>query len=52
MEMRSDRVYGPQWTHPHPSWSPDEAQIIYTSDVSGFPQIYVAEVPTGIIESV
>jgi hypothetical protein len=45
MEMKTDTVYGPQWTHPHPSWSPDEQRIIYTSDVSGFPQIYVADLP-------
>jgi oligogalacturonide lyase len=45
MEMKTDTVYGPQWTHPHPSWSPDEQQIIYTSDVSGTPQVYVAEIP-------
>ncbi|MCI0423670.1 MAG: oligogalacturonate lyase family protein [Acidobacteria bacterium] len=45
MEMKTDTVYGPQWTHPHPSWSPDETQVIYTSDVSGFAQVYVAEIP-------
>ena len=45
MEMKTDSIYGPQWTHPHPSWSPDETKIIYTSDVSGFPQVYVADVP-------
>ena len=45
MEMKTDTVYGPQWTHPHPSWSPDEKQIIYTSDVSGIAQVYVAENP-------
>ncbi len=45
MEMKTDTVYGPQWTHPHPSWSPDEKQIIYTSDVSGVSQVYVAEIP-------
>ena len=45
MEMKTDTVYGPQWTHPHPSWSPDEKQVIYTSDVSGSAQVYVAEVP-------
>ena len=47
MEMKADKVYGPQWTHPHPSWSPDETQVIFTSDVSGFPQVYVAEAPKG-----
>jgi oligogalacturonide lyase len=45
MEMKADTVYGPQWTHPHPSWSPDETQVIFTSDVSGFPQVYVAKIP-------
>lgn len=43
MEMKTDTVYGPQWTHPHPSWSQDEREIIYTSDVSGYPQVYVAD---------
>jgi Tol biopolymer transport system component len=45
MEMKTDTVYGPQWTHPHPSWSPDERKVIYTSDVSGTAQVYVAEIP-------
>lgn len=45
MEISSDTVYGPQWTHPHPSFSPDERMIIYGSDVSGFTQVYVAEIP-------
>jgi hypothetical protein len=45
MEMKTDTVYGPQWTHPHPSWSPDEKKIIYTSDVSGTAQVYAAEIP-------
>jgi len=44
MEMKTDTVYGPQWTHPHPSWSPDEKQVVYTSDVSGTAQVYVAEI--------
>lgn len=42
MEMKVDTVYGPQWTHPHPSFSPDERMVVYTSDVSGQPQVYVA----------
>jgi oligogalacturonide lyase len=46
MEMKTDTVYGPQWTHPHPSWIPDEKHVIYTSDISGFPQVYVADVPS------
>ena len=43
MEMPADTVYGPQWTHPHPSFSPDEKLAAYTSDISGFPQVYVVE---------
>ena len=45
MEMKVDTVYGPQWTHPHPSFSPDEAAVVYTSDVSGHSQVYVAVIP-------
>ncbi len=44
MEMKVDTVYGPQWTHPHPSFSPDETSVVYTSDVSGHSQVYVAEI--------
>jgi len=45
MEMKVDTVYGPQWTHPHPSFSPDEKMVVYTSDVSGHPQVYAAVIP-------
>ncbi len=45
MEMKVDTVYGPQWTHPHPSFSPDETAVVYTSDVSGHSQVYVAMLP-------
>ncbi len=45
MEMKVDTVYGPQWTHPHPSFSPDETVVVYTSDVSGHSQVYVAVIP-------
>ncbi len=47
MEMKVDTVYGPQWTHPHPSFSPDETAVVYTSDVSGHSQVYVAVIPGG-----
>ena len=43
MEMPTDSVYGPQWTHPHPSFSPNEKLAAYTSDVSGHSQVYVVE---------
>jgi oligogalacturonide lyase len=42
MEAKVDTVYGPQWTHPHPSWSADERWVIYGSDVSGTTQVYAA----------
>ncbi len=35
-------VYAPQHTHPHPSFSPDGQYIVFTSDRSGFAQIYEA----------
>ncbi len=45
MESATDTVYGPQWTHPHPSFSPDERLAVFTSDRSGHPQVYVCEIP-------
>ncbi|MGH2370268.1 MAG: TolB family protein, partial [Chloroflexota bacterium] len=44
MEMKTDTVYGPQWTHPHPSWSPDERRVVFTSDRTGHAQVYVVDV--------
>ena len=43
METPADTVYGPQWTHPHPAFSNDERRITFTSDRSGDPQVYVAD---------
>lgn len=45
MEAGTDTVYGPQWTHPHPSFSPDELMAVFTSDRSGFPQVYAVALP-------
>lgn len=45
MEMAADTVYGPQWTHPHPSFSRDESMAVFASDRSGCTQVYVAEIP-------
>ena len=44
MEMPTDSVYGPQWTHPHPSFSPDEKLVAFASDRTGWTQVYVVEV--------
>ena len=45
MEMATDTVYGPQWTHPHPSFSPDEKLAAFASDRTGHTQVYVVELP-------
>jgi oligogalacturonide lyase len=33
-------VYAPQHTHPHPRPAPDGSRVLYTSDASGFAQLY------------
>ncbi|MCS7223177.1 MAG: oligogalacturonate lyase family protein [Armatimonadetes bacterium] len=43
MEAKVDTVYGPQWTHPHPSWSPDEKWCLFDSDRTGTTQVYAVE---------
>jgi len=43
METHTDTVYGPQWTHPHPAFSPDEKLIAFASDKTGHAEVYVAE---------
>lgn len=43
LEVPLDTIYGPQWTHPHPCYSPDERHVSFTSDRSGHAQVYVAE---------
>ncbi len=45
MEAGTDTVYGPQWTHPHPSFSRDEKKVAFASDRSGVTQVYVSEIP-------
>jgi oligogalacturonide lyase len=37
------QVYAPQHTHPHPSFSPDNKYVVYTSDRSGYAQVYEVE---------
>lgn len=44
MENAADTVYGPQYTHPHPSWSYEEDQIAFASDRTGITQVYTADV--------
>jgi hypothetical protein len=47
MEAPADSVYGPQWTHPHPSFSHDEKWAAFASDRTGFTQVYVVKIPAG-----
>ncbi|UCH24717.1 MAG: PD40 domain-containing protein [Trueperaceae bacterium] len=42
-------VNAPQHTHPHPSFSPDSRHIVFTSDQTGYAQVYEAEIPTDMI---
>lgn len=37
------QVVAPQWTHPHPSFSPDGRRVVFTSDRSGWSQVYEVE---------
>ncbi len=45
MENAADTVYGPQHTHPHPSWSTAGDRIAFASDRTGTTQVYLADVP-------
>ncbi len=40
-----EEAYGPQWTHPHPSFSPDGRQVLFTSDRTGTSQVYTVFLP-------
>ena len=44
MENAVDTVYGPQHTHPHPSWSNGERMVTFASDRTGATQVYVVDV--------
>lgn len=44
-EEAEETTYGPQTSHPHPSFSPDGRWVAFTSDETGRPQAYVVEVP-------
>lgn len=51
MENAADTVYGPQWTHPHPSWSNDENLVTFASDRTGVTQVYLAGVAAPAADS-
>ena len=35
----------PQWSHPHPLFSPDDRYVGFNSDMTGIPHVYVVEIP-------
>lgn len=39
-----------QVTHPHPSFTPDDKQVLFTSDYEGEPALYLAELPANLFE--
>lgn len=41
----------PQYTHPHPYFSPGNQWVIYNSDATGVPHVYAARVPEGLLEA-
>lgn len=43
----AESTYGPQWTHPHPAFSPNGKGVVFTSDKEGWPQVYVVDLSTG-----
>jgi oligogalacturonide lyase len=47
-QASGETAYGPQYTHPHPSFSPDGRWVSFTSDRTGSPQVYVVEVGPAI----
>jgi oligogalacturonide lyase len=44
-EGGEETTYGPQTSHPHPSFSPDGRWVAFTSDGTGYAQAFVVEVP-------
>ena len=38
-------VHAPQHTHPHPNFSPDGRRVVFTSDRTGYAQLYDVELP-------
>ena len=41
-----------QWSHPHPQFSPDGRSVVFSSDATGVPQVYLAQVADELRERV
>jgi len=44
------RCKKPQYTHPHPYFSPDSKWVIFNTEKDGIPQVAAARVPAGLLE--
>jgi len=42
----------PQWSHPHPQFSPDARSVLFTSDATGVPQVYLTRIPEELRERI
>lgn len=41
-----------QVTHPHPSFTPDEKSVLFSSDKDGKPALYLAEIPADVLRQI
>ncbi|WP_226571301.1 oligogalacturonate lyase family protein [Mangrovibacter yixingensis] len=41
-----------QVTHPHPSFTPDEKHVLFSSDKDGKPALYLAEIPADVLQQI
>ncbi len=40
----------PDWTHPHPAFSPNGKMVVYNSDRTGIPHVYLVKIPEKLFE--
>jgi oligogalacturonide lyase len=44
------KVYAPQHTHPHPVFAPDGRSVVFTSDRTGYAQVYEADISPLLVD--
>lgn len=44
------KVFAPQHTHPHPNFSPDGKHVVFTSDRTGYAQVYEVALPDDLTQ--
>ena len=40
----------PQWSHPHPAFSPDGKKVVFNSDRTGIPHVFVAQISEDFLQ--